>query len=317
MVFLISLFMAKPTITLLYGRWDGVPMVGQILVAAGFLLMVYNVVRAFMFACSVGDVLVGKRGRAMSIVVFGFIVFFAAVYAIIFFQDFEEMSIGVILLSGSMFVTFVLLWIIRLVESIKESTMGVVSTLLSVIEARDPELKGHSRHVQRLTTALYGVLPNNMRRQLNRTNLEYAALFHDLGKLGVPESILNKPDKLTNEEWDVVLEHPRVGAQILNSVANFKEISDWILYHHERIDGKGYYKLPGDKIPLGARVISVADSYSAMFMRRPYMDATNYEECIAELKRAAGTQLDARVVEAFCSIPRETVIACGSELIAP
>lgn len=289
-------------------------MIGQMLVAAGFILMVYNAVRAFIFVRTVGDVLVGERGRAMSIVVLVFIVFFAIVYAVIFFQQFEEISIGVILLSGSMFVTFVLLWIIRLVDTVKESTMGMAAALSTVIEARDPNLKGHSRHVQRLVGVLYDALPSHMRRRLNRTNLEYAALFHDLGKLGVPESILNKPGELTAEEWDVIYQHPRVGVQILKPVANFSEISDWILYHHERIDGQGYYKHPDGEIPLGARVIAVADTFSSMYMRRPYTDAMNYEKCIEELKRAAGTQLDAEVVEAFCAIPREVIIECGSEL---
>ncbi len=289
-------------------------MVSQVLVAAGFLLMVYNAIRAFTFVRTVGDVLVGERGRTMSIIVLVFIIFFAVVYGIIFFQDFEEISIGVILLSGSMFVTFVLLWIIHLVNAVKENTMGMAAALSTVIEARDPELKGHSRHVQRLVNVLYDALPNHMRKQINRTNLKYAALFHDLGKLGVPESILNKPEKLTPEEWNVVLQHPHIGVQILGPVANFDAISDWILYHHERIDGQGYYGLAGDDIPLGARVIAVADSFSAMFMRRPYTDASNYESCIEELRNAAGTQLDAEIVKIFCTIPRENILACGSDL---
>ena len=286
-------------------------MIGQVLVAAGFLLMVYNVVRAFMFTRTLGDVLVGNRGRAMSYVVLVFLVFFALVYAFIFFQDLEQISIGVILLSGSMFVTFVLLWLVRLVQTVKDSTMGMAASLSSVIEARDPSLKGHSRHVQRLAGELYEVLPDYMRRQLNRTNLEYAALFHDIGKLGVPESVLNKPGKLTDEEWELVLEHPRIGVHILESVGSFNDISDWILYHHERLDGQGYYKLPGNKIPLGARVVAVVDAFSALFMRRPYQDAAGYEECIAELRRCSGTQLDPEIVDAFCSIPPERVLACG------
>lgn len=284
------------------------------MVAAGFALQVYNAVRAFLFLRSMNeDVVVGGRGKVMGTVVCVFIVLFAVVYAIIFFQDFGEVTIGLILLSGAMFVTFVLLWIIKLVDSIKEGTMGMAGALSTVIEARDPNLKGHSRHVQRLTRELYAVLPDDMRRQLNLTNLEYAALFHDLGKLGVPESILNKPGALTTEEWDVMLQHPQIGVQILEPVASFNEISDWIKYHHERIDGQGYYKLPGDQIPLGARVIAVTDVFSAMFMRRPYKDSVNYEECIAELRRSAGTQLDAEIVEAFCNIPRAKVLGTGRD----
>lgn len=291
-------------------------MVGQVLVAAGFLLMAYNIVRTFLFLRTLGDVLVGSSGKAAGTVVLVFLVFFAAVYAFIFFQDLEQVSVGVILLSGSMFVTFVLLWIIRLVASVKESTMGMARALSTVIEARDPNLRGHSRHVQLLTGALHDALPDDMRRKVNRSNLEYAALFHDVGKLGVPESILNKPGKLTSDEWDVMLQHPRIGVNILEPVGSFNDISDWILYHHERVDGNGYYKLPGAEIPLGARVIAVADVFSAMFMRRPYKDAVGYEECIAELERCAGTQLDEQVVKAFCSIPRAKILECGSVLEA-
>ena len=285
----------------------------QILVAAGFLLMAYNVVRAFMFLRSLDDVTIGGRGKVMGVIVCVFLVFFAIVYAIIFFQDFGAVSIGVILLSGSMFVTFVLIWIIHLVEAGKESMMGMATALSTVIEARDPSLKGHSRHVQRLTRELYEYLPDSMRRQLNLTNLEYAALFHDLGKLGVPESILNKPEALTPEEWDLMLQHPQIGVQILKPVESFDDISDWILYHHERMDGQGYYKVPGDQIPLGARVIAVPDVFSAMFMRRPYQDSINYDECIAELKRSAGTQLDSEIVDAFCSIPRARVLGTSRD----
>ncbi len=289
-------------------------MIGQILVVLGFALQVYNTVRAFLFLRSMGDdVIVGGRGKVMGAIVCVFILFFAIVYAIIFFQNFGEVTIGIILLSGAMFVTFVLLWIIRLVDSIKENTMGMASALSTVIEARDPNLKGHSRHVQRLTQVLYDELPDSMRRQLNLSNLEYAALFHDIGKLGVPESVLNKPSALSPEEWDMMLQHPQIGVSILEPVESFDEISDWILYHHERIDGQGYYKLPGDQIPLGARVIAVVDVFSAMFMRRPYKDAVNYEECIAELKRSAGTQLDAEIVEIFCNIPRAKVLNCGRD----
>ena len=289
-------------------------MIGQALVIAGFALMVYNIVRAALFQRDLRDVLVGRNGAIAGGVVLVFLVFFAAVYAFIFFQHLDQISVGVILLSGSAFVTFVLLWLMSLVGTIKDSTMGMASALSTVIEARDPNLRGHSRHVQALTVALQEALPDRMRRQLNRTNLEYAALFHDLGKLGVPESILNKPGELTADEWDVMMEHPRVGVQILQPVASFDEISDWILYHHERVDGQGYYKLPGNEIPLGARVVAVADVFSAMFMRRPYKDAANYDECIAEMRRCAGTQLDAEIVEAFCSIPRDRVLECGRML---
>ena len=184
---------------------------------------------------------------------------------------------------------------------------------MGVIDARDPNLNGHSHNVQKVTMLLYGYLPPNMKKDINPVSLEYAALMHDLGKLGVPESILNKPAGLSEEEWDVMKAHPRMGVEILKPLSTFEAIEPWIEFHHERIDGKGYYGLEGEEIPLPARIIAVADTYSAITMKRSYKPARSHEEAIAILDEVAGTQLDADLVAIFRNIPKEELDKCRTD----
>ena len=156
----------------------------------------------------------------------------------------------------------------------------------------------------------YRYLPRHLRKDLNPVSLEYAALLHDVGKLGVPEAILNKPAKLNPEEWEVVVRHPATGVKILKPLHSFDNITDWILYHHERVDGKGYYHLVGDQIPLPARMIAVTDTYSAITMRRAYHLARTHEEAVAAMKEVSGTQLDSELLDIFLSIPKEELQNC-------
>lgn len=288
--------------------------ISQAMIVIGFALMVFNIVSVVRFIQDQRDVLTGKSEVALSYVILAFVVLFATVYAYIFFQSFEELSIGVILLSGSAFVTVVLQWIYRLVSSIKKNAMDIAEALSIVIDARDRDLRGHSRHVEAISALLYDALPESQRRTINKTNLEYAAIFHDLGKLGVAEEILNKPSKLSESDWMAIRRHPRIGVEILRPVSSFRGILSWIEYHHERVDGKGYYGIPSKEIPLAARIITVADVFSALLMKRPYKEAASYDECIAIMKSCAGTQLDADLVELFCTIPKEKVMDCSSVL---
>jgi putative two-component system response regulator len=139
--------------------------------------------------------------------------------------------------------------------------------------------------VRNLVRALYDYLPDDMRHHASLTNLEYAAIFHDIGKLGVPEAVLNKKEAFTKEDWDIVRQHPRIGVEILDSVDSFKEIEEWILCHHERIDGTGYPdSLCGSSIPLHARVVSIADVYDALTADRCYRPAFSHEEAMEMIK---------------------------------
>ncbi len=287
-------------------------LLSQVMIAFGILLQAYNVFSALRLLLYHRKMTRGGglSRRILDYIVLFLIVTFLIVYIIIFSLQIPSIWIGFILFSGAIFVTVVLAWIFRLVDSEKENSLSLSKALISVIEARDPNLNGHSIHVQELSLLLHSYLPVAMRKQLDRDSLSYAALFHDVGKLGIPEAILNKPGKLTDEEWVTMRRHPDIAMSILNHVNFFSDMLDWIQYHHERIDGAGYHGLSGEQIPLGARLIAVADTYSAITMTRSYKSSKSYEEAIAIIKSVSGSQLDGELVSIFCSIPKEEVTAC-------
>jgi HD-GYP domain-containing protein (c-di-GMP phosphodiesterase class II) len=134
--------------------------------------------------------------------------------------------------------------------------------------------------------------------------IRLAAQLHDIGKMGIPDAILHKPGPLTPEEWAVMQSHPRMGQQILTQAGGRLDlISHIVVAHHERWDGQGYpYGLAQQEIPLGARILSVVDSYDAMTSTRPYREACSAEQARAELQRYAGSQYDPRVVDAFLQV---------------
>ena len=287
-------------------------LLSQMMIAFGILLQVYNLYRAIRLLSYHKLLTQGNnvKARLLDYVVLCLIILFVVVYVIIFTLQIQSIWIGLILFSGAIFVTVVLAWIYRLVDSEKENCLALSKSLISVIEARDPNLNGHSIHVQELAMLMHSYLPPAMKKQLSRDSLSYAALFHDVGKLGIPESILNKPGKLTDEEWVTMRRHPDIALKILAPVNFFAGMLDWIQYHHERIDGNGYHQMKGDEIPLGARLIAVADTYSAITMTRSYKSSRSYEEAIEIIKGAADSQLDGELVSIFCSIPKEEVTAC-------
>ena len=141
-----------------------------------------------------------------------------------------------------------------------------------------------------------------------------ASLLHDLGKLAVPAEILDKPTPLTAGEWQAIGEHPRIGQVILEQASNLREAIPVVLHHHERFNGGGYpHGLRGNEIPLGARIVSVADAYHAMVHDRPYQNSKTHLQALEELRRHAGTQFDPDVVKIFCAIYAEGAPADGLE----
>lgn len=144
--------------------------------------------------------------------------------------------------------------------------------------------------------------------------IRVASLLHDLGKLAVPPEILDKPGSLSDGEWQAIGEHPRIGQVILEQASSLREAIPVVLHHHERFNGGGYpHGLRGAEIPIGARIVAVADAYHAMVHVRPYSDALTHDEALAELRRNAGSQFDPEVVEVFCAIYARTVPADGLE----
>ena len=290
---------------------------GQILILFGFIFQICNLIIDIRFILfkrnSITDA--NTKSSFLDFLILGMVSLFCVVYLIIFFAGIHSIWVGILLFAGSAFVTTVLLWIYTLTKGIRESAFSISKTLIGIIEARDPNLNGHSLHVQELSLLIYNHLPPAMHKGISAENLKYAALFHDVGKLGIPEAILNKPGKLDEAEWVQMRNHPKIAVKILEPLSSFNFIRNWILYHHERIDGKGYYSIPAEQIPLAAKIITVADTYSAITMARSYKPGKPHEEAIAIIKDVAGTQLDKQIVDIFCQIPKDEVEKCVPEIL--
>ena len=167
-------------------------------------------------------------------------------------------------------------------------------TFAETIDAKDKYTTGHSLRVAAYSRELAKRMGMSEEEQ---ERIYYIALLHDIGKIGVPDSILNKPGKLTQEEMEVIRTHPVIGGKILENFTAIKGISEGAKYHHERYDGNGYCeKKAGLDIPLEARIIGVADTYDAMSSTRCYRKALSSDVIEEELKRVSGTQLDPEIV---------------------
>ena len=282
------------------------------MIIIGSLLMVNNIVRYIKFIIKSKDVMTaGKKGHAFlrKLGLFLLTAFLAGYVSVVVFGSPDLVMAG-ILFGGSIYVSIILTIMFSLVAVVKDRSMELSEVLIGVIEARDPNLNGHSLAVRDLTKLLYEYMPKPVRSEVNLVSLEYAALLHDLGKLGIPEAVLNKPGALNDEEWEIVRQHPKIGAEILKKITSFEAIRHWIEYHHERVDGKGYYRISEKEIPLSARMIAVADTYSAIRMKRAYKPEKTHEEAIEIMKGVAGTQLDAMLVTRFMMIPEDLIEKC-------
>jgi putative nucleotidyltransferase with HDIG domain len=174
--------------------------------------------------------------------------------------------------------------------------LSAVLALTEVLDIRDAGTATHSQTVGRYAQWIARGLGLS-EELVERVRL--AGILHDVGKIAVPDSVLNKPGPLTDEEYDQMKRHPEVGALIVDG-ADLKDVASWVQAHHERPDGKGYpFGLAGEEIPLEARILSVADSYEAMTVDRVYRRAMPAAAAREELRRCAGTQFDPRVVEVF------------------
>ena len=185
----------------------------------------------------------------------------------------------------------------RTTERLEASHVSVIAALLGSLAAKERSTQGPSdatmQHALAVAKAL-GLGPD----EVAAVNL--GTLFHDIGKIGIPEHILQKPSALTEDEWAEMKTHPVIGANLIGEVPNLERIRPIVLAHHEHYDGSGYPNgLRGDEIPLAAQIIAVADTYEAMTSTRPYRPALGHADAVAELRRIAGSQLNPIVVEAF------------------
>ncbi|MBI4838145.1 MAG: HD-GYP domain-containing protein [Nitrospirae bacterium] len=175
--------------------------------------------------------------------------------------------------------------------------IGIVRVIVNALDAKSHWTRGHSERV----TQYAELIAHEMSLDDDDIkNLRLAALLHDVGKIGTYDYLLDKPSELTDREREIVEEHPAQGASILKEIKQLNEIIPLIRHHHERIDGKGYPDgLENKKIPIGARILHVADSFDSMTADRPYRPSPGEKYAISELERCSGTQFDQEVVKAF------------------
>lgn len=166
----------------------------------------------------------------------------------------------------------------------------IIECIVSALDAKDPYTAGHSQRVSDMALALSALLGLP---QAEVEKIHIAAHLHDIGKIGVPDAVLNKPDRLSGGEWEAMKKHPKIGADILSKSRHLNELKDIVLYHHERYDGKGYPDgLKGKEIPMGARIIAICDSIDAMTSDRGYRSAYSLEYCYEEIKKNLGLMYD-------------------------
>ncbi|GAB4390057.1 MAG: hypothetical protein Kow0025_19490 [Thermodesulfovibrionales bacterium] len=204
---------------------------------------------------------------------------------------------------------------LNMLEDISESYreledlfLRLVRVLVSALDAKSPWTRGHSERVAEYAERIaleMGVDGDEIK------NISLAGLLHDIGKIGTFDQVLDKPSKLTPEEFEMVKRHPAQGASILKGIKQLRDVVPIVKFHHERPDGKGYpFGLKGPEIPLGARILHVADSFDSMTADRPYRAAPGYEFAVSELSRFSGTQFDPGVVEAALKVlPAMTAVA--------
>ncbi|MBF0459016.1 MAG: HD domain-containing protein [Nitrospirae bacterium] len=185
----------------------------------------------------------------------------------------------------------------RLYESLKKAFIKTVNTLAETIEKRDPYTGGHTKRVMTYSIAIAEILGISAG---DRERLVLASVLHDIGKIGISDHVLRKTTKLTDEEFEEIKTHTTCGQEILAYIEELQGIIPGIRSHHERFDGRGYPdKLKGLEIDLIARIIAVADTFDAMTSDRPYRKGLPFDTALEEMRRCAGTQFDAMVVEAF------------------
>ncbi len=200
---------------------------------------------------------------------------------------------------------------IELFSSLQDAYLATVRALAAAVDAKDPYTRGHSDRVARFAIAIGEAMALAPEQ---RTALEMAAYLHDIGKIGIPEEILLKPGKLSDEEMGQMRHHPLIGANILKPIAFPWPIAPVVRHHHEHYDGHGYPAgLKGEEIPLLARVLTVADAYEAMVSDRPYRRGRSEEDAILELRRCSGTHFDPRIVDAFIRVLAEGTDAVIAE----
>ena len=196
----------------------------------------------------------------------------------------------------------------RLYEE-RNAIIATITSLVSALEARDPNTGNHSARVAKLGVRVGREMGLN---QAELYEIHLGGLLHDVGKIGIPDSILLKPGGLTGEEYAIMKTHSALGARILAGIPGLEAVSEIVLCHHEMPDGRGYPRgLKGEEIPLGARIVAVCDTYISMAENRPYRQGRSLDKVMREIRRVAGRQLDPQVVDTLEALIRKEVEAYG------
>ncbi|MBQ9658744.1 MAG: HD domain-containing protein [Clostridia bacterium] len=185
-------------------------------------------------------------------------------------------------------------------KKLESSYVETIELIRQAVEAKDPYTRGHSDRVSEYSVLIAKKLGLS---EQDIDTIRIGGLFHDIGKIGVPDVILRKTERLTNEEYDEIKKHPSTGASILAQASIFQDIVPIVKHHHERFDGNGYpEKLGGENIPYFARIAAVADTFDAMTSRRTYRDALSLDIVKEEIKKCKGSQFDPQIADVFLDI---------------
>ncbi|MGI6778990.1 MAG: HD domain-containing phosphohydrolase [Acetivibrionales bacterium] len=191
----------------------------------------------------------------------------------------------------------------KLYKGMRDLFIESIKSLANAIDAKDPYTNGHSRRVTEYSVKIgkeMGLDEESLEK------LEYMAVLHDVGKIGIKDAVLNKQSRLDDDEFVVMKSHTKVGARILEEMKSLRQLAVGAKYHHEKYDGTGYHdRLKGEEIPLEARIISVADTYDAMTSDRPYRKGLGHKTAMDEINKCSGTQFDPEVVRCFNIIMNE------------
>ena len=196
-----------------------------------------------------------------------------------------------------------------ILKDLKELFYKTIKSIASALDAKDPYTHGHSMRV-----TLYSII---LAKELNvdeseLEHIETAGLLHDIGKIAIPQAILCKPGRLTDDEFVIMKSHPANSERLIASIKKLHEVSPGVKHHHERWDGFGYPdKLSGENIPFAARIIAIADTYDAMTSTRSYRKALDHDIAIAEIEKCAGTQFDPTLAKKFVEI--QNIIRCAKD----
>lgn len=186
----------------------------------------------------------------------------------------------------------------------------IIDCIVSALDAKDPYTAGHSERVSDMAVAVCRLLDLT---EEQTQQIHIAAHLHDIGKIGVPDIVLLKEGKLTDDEWGKMKKHPEIGSEILSKSQHLSELKDIVLHHHERYDGKGYPSgLKADEIPLGARVIAICDSIDAITSNRCYRKAHDFDFCFGEIQKNLGLMYDPKIGQLVLDNWEKVVESCNS-----